>query len=161
MRWTESITLAAPVAHVYQAVADENELLCWSAWPQSTGFTCTIAGDGTTIGSEIRFTDPRRDQAMGAQRLVAAEPPTRVRYQLDNRGPFGLKLRPELEFRLADLGDRTRVDLLFDLPLPKPLELLARVTGFARRIRGLHQEDLRLLAEHEQRSPRPGSAAAT
>lgn len=155
MRWIESIIIDAPVAHVYQAVADENEVLRWSAWPASTGFTCAIAGDGTTVGSEIRYTDPRRDRAMGAQRLVAAEPPTRVSYQLDNRGPFGRRLRPTVEFRLTDLGGRTRTELLFDLPIPRPVELFARATGFARRIRGLHREDLRLLAEHVRPVPHP------
>ncbi len=59
MQWTESVTIDRPLARVRQAIADENELLQWSAWPEATGYTCRIDGDGRSIGSAIVFTDTK------------------------------------------------------------------------------------------------------
>jgi hypothetical protein len=55
VEWSESIVVNRPPQRVQQAIADENELMRWSAWPQATGFTCAVDGDGTSLGSAIVF----------------------------------------------------------------------------------------------------------
>lgn len=57
MRWSESIRIAAPSGRVYSAVRDQHTLMTWSAWPEATGFTCRVDGDGLSPGSQIVFTD--------------------------------------------------------------------------------------------------------
>lgn len=59
MQWTESIDVDRAAADVLSAIADENVLMRWSAWPQATGYTCAVDGDGTSVGSQIVFTDRR------------------------------------------------------------------------------------------------------
>lgn len=92
MKWTESIDIARPLAHVQRAIADEHQLMQWSAWPAATGYSCSVQGDGTSIGSEIVFRDPAGDE-QGRQRLTVASP-TRVEYRLRNRGPGGRDMPP-------------------------------------------------------------------
>lgn len=70
MKWTESIDVDAPLKQVQRAVADEHQLMHWSAWPAATGYTCSVDGDGTTVGSEIVFRDPAGTE-QGRQRLTA------------------------------------------------------------------------------------------
>jgi|GEM_PF-4966564 len=55
MQWTEGVMIDRPSAQVRAAVADENDLMAWSAWPQATGFACAVHGDGRSVGSENRI----------------------------------------------------------------------------------------------------------
>lgn len=153
MHWTVSIVVDRPRDQVQAAVADENDLMAWSAWPQATGYTCAVEGDGRSIGSEIVFTD-RKGREQGRQRLASVSP-TLVEYRLRNRGPGGRDITPEVDYRLEDLGDgRTRVHLDFRAtpPVPAPLRPLVRAT-LGRRVRRLHVEDLELLKAYVERQP--------
>lgn len=155
MQWTESIVVDRPLDQVRAAVADENELMLWSAWPRATGYTCAVEGDGTSIGSEIVFTD-RKGREQGRQRLTRVLP-GRVEYRLRNRGPGGRDITPEVDFRLSDLGGgRTEVSLDFraDPPVPAPLRWVV-VPLLARRVRRLHVQDLVDLKAHVERRPAP------
>lgn len=49
MQWTETITIETPRDSVYQAVRDQHTLMQWSAWPEATGFTCRVDGDGMNL----------------------------------------------------------------------------------------------------------------
>ncbi len=69
MHWTESIDVDRPVPEVRAAIADEHELMQWSAWPEATGYTCSVDGDGISPGSEIVFRD-RSGVVQGRQRLL-------------------------------------------------------------------------------------------
>jgi len=148
MRWTESIDVDRPVGEVRAAIADEHELMRWSAWPEATGYTCAVDGDGRSVGSAIVFRD-RKGVEQGRQRLSHLEP-DRVEYRLQNRGPGGRTITPEVDFRLepVDAG-RTRVHLDFRAAVPLPagprhvVELL-----LGRRVRRLHVRDLQQLKEH-------------
>lgn len=157
MEWTESIVVDRPLPEVQAAIADEHELMAWSAWPRATGYTCAVDGDGRSVGSAIVFRD-RRGVEQGRQRLSMVGP-ERVEYRLHNRGPGGRTMSPEVDFRLeaVDAG-RTRVHLDFRATAPLPagarhvVELL-----LGRRVRRLHVADLRQLKEHvEDRSVRRG-----
>lgn len=153
MQWTETIVVDRPIDVVQGAIADENELMQWSAWPEATGFTCAVDGDGRSLGSAIVFRD-RRGQEQGRQRLTRVEE-DRVEYRLLNRGPGGREMRPEVDFRLDRLGgDRTRVHLDFraTAPLPPGLRQLAELL-LGRRVRALHVKDLQLLKAHVERTP--------
>ena len=122
MRWTESIIVDRPISQVAAAIADENELMRWSAWPEATGYTCSVDGDGTSIGSCIVF-------------------------WLTNRGPGGRTMTPEVDFRFEPLGtDRTQVSLDFHVKVPLSA-LLRRIAEpvIARRVRALHVKDLEQL----------------
>ena len=44
MEWTESIVVDRPLKQVQAAIADEHELMAWSAWPNATGYTCAVDG---------------------------------------------------------------------------------------------------------------------
>lgn len=148
MEWTESIVIDRPLAVVHRAVADEHELMQWSAWPKATGYTCAVDGDGRSTGSAIVFRD-RAGTEQGRQRLTSVEP-NRIEYRLRNRGPAGREMTPEVDFRLDDLdGTRTRVHLDFraSAPLPTGVRQLAELV-LGRRVRRLHVEDLRLLKLH-------------
>lgn len=153
MEWTESIVVDRPLMQVQRAVADEHQLMRWSAWPEATGYTCAVHGDGSSLGSAIVFTD-RRGVEQGRQRLTRVEA-DRVEYRLANRGPAGREMKPEVDYRLDDLdGSRTRVHLDFraTAPLPPGLRQLAEVL-IGRRVRALHVKDLELLKAHVEAQP--------
>ncbi|RZT18233.1 polyketide cyclase/dehydrase/lipid transport protein [Mycobacterium sp. BK558] len=148
MEWSETVTIDQPLARVRQAIADENELLAWSAWPEATGYTCRIEGDGLSVGSAIVFTDAK-GTTQGRQELHSLDEHT-VDYRLRNRGPGGREMTPHLRFRLEDVdGDRTRVHLDFQAtaPLPPGLRHLVEAV-MGRRVRRLHIKDLQQLKQH-------------
>ncbi|HJX43858.1 MAG TPA: SRPBCC family protein [Geodermatophilus sp.] len=153
MHWTESIDVDRPVPEVRAAIADEHELMQWSAWPEATGYTCSVDGDGVSPGSEIVFRD-RSGVVQGRQRLLAASD-DRVEYRLRNRLPAGREMTPEVDFRIEDLGGgRSRVHLDFRAtpPLPPVLRQLAGLVA-GRRVRALHVRDLEQLKAHVERRP--------
>lgn len=148
MQWSESVIVDRPLAEVHPAVADQHQLMRWSAWPEATGFTCAVDGDGTSVGSAIVFRD-RRGREQGRQ-VVEEVSPTLVRNRLRNRGPGGREVRPEVDFRLEALDDRrTRVwlDFRIDPPLPPVLKQVAEAV-IRRRVRPLHVRDLEQLKAH-------------
>ena len=153
MEWTESIVVDRPLEQVHRAVADEHELMQWSAWPEATGYTCAVDGDGRSPGSAIVFRD-RRGVEQGRQRLAQVGR-DRVEYRLRNRGPFGRIMTPELDFRLEPLDPaRTRVHLDFraSAPLPAGVRHLVELV-LARWARRLHIEDLRRLKARVETVP--------
>ena len=153
MEWSVSIVVDRPLEQVQQAVADEHELMRWSAWPQATGFSCAVEGDGRSLGSAIVFRD-RAGVEQGRQHLTAVSP-GRVEYRLRNRGPGGRVMTPEVDFRLEPAGpSSTRVHLDFraTAPLPPGLRQLAEAV-IGRRVRALHVQDLEQLKTHVEHSP--------
>lgn len=153
MEWTESIVVDRPLEHVQRAIADERELMQWSAWPQATGFVCAIDGDGTSLGSAIVFRD-RNGVEQGRQRLTSVGP-DRVEYRLRNRGPGGREMTPEVDFRLEPVDEgRTTVHLDFraTAPLPPGVRQVVEVV-LGRRVRALHVQDLELLKSHVEKAP--------
>lgn len=153
MRWTESIEVDRPLDDVVRLVADQRELMRWSAWPEATGYRCAVDGDGTSPGSEIVFTDACGVE-QGRQRLTMVTR-TRVESRLSNRGPFGRTMSPEIDFRLEPVGSgRTRVLLDFraTVPLPAPLRQLAEAL-VGRRVRRLHARDLEQLKSAAESQP--------
>ena len=148
MEWSESIVVDRPPAQVHRAVADEHELMRWSAWPRATGYSCAVDGDGTSLGSAIVFTDPKGVE-QGRQRLTLVRP-DRVEYRLRNRGPRGREMTPQVDFRLEPAGEAaTTVSLHFraTVPLPPGLRHVAEAL-VGRRVRALHVEDLQALKAH-------------
>ena len=59
MKWTESVVVDRSSPVVLAAIANEHELMQWSAWPEATGYTCGVDGDGVSLGSSIVFTDAK------------------------------------------------------------------------------------------------------
>ena len=153
MQWTESIDVDRPVPEVRAAIADEHELMQWSAWPEATGYACAVDGDGRSPGSEIVFRD-RSGTVQGRQRLLRATG-DRVEYRLRNRVPGGREMTPEVDFRIEDLGGgRSRVHLDFRATPPVPALLRRLVEPLvARRVRALHVRDLEQLKAHVERRP--------
>lgn len=152
VRWTESVVIEGPIARVRQAVADENELLQWSAWPEATGYTCRIEGDGRSVGSAIVFSDAE-GTVQGRQVLQSVDE-NAVDYRMRNRGPGGRDMTPHVRYLLDDIdGGRTRVRLDFDATAPLPPGVRHVVEAFmGRRVRRLHVKDLAQLKAHvEQR----------
>ena len=153
MEWTETVDVERPLALVREAVLDQQQLMQWSAWPQATGFTCAVQGDGRSPGSQVVFRD-RAGTVQGRQTITEVGA-TVVRNRLANRAPFGREITPEVVFRLEELGsERTRVHLEFRgrAPLPAPLRQLAEVP-LGRWVRRLHVRDLAQLKEHVERQP--------
>ena len=72
MEWSESIVVDRPLTRVQAAIVDEHRLLAWSAWPEATGYTCAVEGDGRSIGSAIVFRD-RAGVEQGRQLLTRIE----------------------------------------------------------------------------------------
>ena len=143
--WTESIEVGQPADKVLSAVLDQHTLMRWSAWPQATGYSCAVDGDGTSPGSSIVFTSPAGEE-MGRQTIVGIGDFT-VSNRLRNRGPGGKVIEPEVDFRVESVGaHRSRVLLDFRVtpPVPGPLQPLARLY-LNRKIRPLHRDDLRNL----------------
>jgi hypothetical protein len=146
------VVIDRPRPEVLAAIADEHQLMQWSAWPRATGYSCAVDGDGVSPGSAIVFTDARgREQGRQVLVSVASD---RVEYRLRNRGPGGRPMTPEVDFRLEAAGaGRTRVLLDFRAtpPLPAGLRLLAEL-AVRGRVRRLHVEDLRLLKQHVEQN---------
>ena len=153
MEWTESIIVERPVPQVQEAIADEHQLMAWSAWPEATGYSCAVDGDGRSLGSAIVFRDSSGTER-GRQRLTKVEA-GRVEYRLRNDGPGGRAMTPEVDFRIEPLdGSRSRVHLDFRAraPLPPGVRHLVELL-LARRVRRLHVEDLELLKAHVEKTP--------
>jgi Polyketide cyclase / dehydrase and lipid transport len=153
VEWTENIVVDRPLAVVQAAIADEHRLMTWSAWPRATGYSCSVDGDGRSIGSAIVFRD-RAGVEQGRQCLTRVEP-DRVEYRLRNKGPRGRDMTPEVDFRLEALDDsHTRVHLDFRATAPLPpgvRQVVEQLLG--RRVRRLHVEDLELLKAHVESVP--------
>ncbi len=153
MHWTEGINVDRPVPEVRAAVADEHEPMRWSAWPEATGDTCSVDGDGRSPGSGIVFRDAS-GTVQGRRRLLRATD-DRVEYRLRDRVPGGREMTPEVDFRVEDLGGgRSRVHLDFRATPPVPALLRRLVEPLvARRVRTLHVRDLEQLEAHVERRP--------
>ena len=153
MEWTESIVVDRPIDQVQAAIADEHQLMAWSAWPKATGYSCAVDGEGRSIGSAIVFRD-RAGVEQGRQRLTRVET-ERVEYRLRNKGPRGRDMTPEVDFRLDALDDsHTRVHLDFRAaaPLPPGVRQIAELL-LGRRVRRLHVEDLAQLKARVENGP--------
>ncbi len=151
MRWTETIVIEGPPATVHDAIADQNALMQWSAWPAATGYSCAVDGDGRTIGSDIVFRNADGVE-QGRQKLTAVTDDC-IEYRLRNRGPGGRDIAPEVDFRLESIdAARTRVHLDFRAraPLPPGIRQLAELV-IGRRVRRLHREDLEFLKKYVER----------
>ncbi|MEE8601121.1 MAG: SRPBCC family protein [Euzebya tangerina] len=148
VQWTESIVIDAPAEVVRIAMMDQAHVMGWSAWPEATGFTCAVEGDGSSPGSEIVF---RNDdgQVQGRQRIVKVDDQV-IHNVMENKGPFGKTLRPSVDFRVTPIGqDRTRASLEFEaaLPFPPILRRLVRIP-MSRWVRNLHRKDMAMLKEY-------------
>jgi hypothetical protein len=153
VEWSESIDVDRPIAQVQAAIADEHELMAWSAWPAATGYSCAVDGNGRSVGSAIVFRSPDGVE-QGRQRLTRVAP-DRVEYRLRNRGPRGRDITPEVDFRLEPLGDaatRVHLDFRATVPLPPGLRHAAELL-LGRRVRRLHVLDLRQLKDHVEARP--------
>ncbi len=153
MEWSESIDVDRPIAQVQAAIADEHELMAWSAWPAATGYSCAVDGNGRSVGSAIVFRSPDGVE-QGRQRLTRVAP-DRVEYRLRNRGPRGRDITPEVDFRLQPLDDaatRVHLDFRATVPLPPGLRHVAELL-LGRRVRRLHVLDLRQLKDHLETRP--------
>lgn len=160
MQWIESITIDRPKATVYAAVVDQHVLMQWSAWPEATGFTCRVEGDGTSPGSQIVFSDAE-GVVQGRQTLLS-EDGTLVRNQMKNRGPRGRDIEPRVDFRVEELGPTsTRVSLEFEVepPVPALLKPIA-ARWLTKSIRPLHVKDLEQLKALVERDAESSPSAA-
>jgi carbon monoxide dehydrogenase subunit G len=144
MRWRESIHVDQPPDTVLEAIRDQHVLMQWSAWPEATGYTCAVDGDGRSVGSEIVFRSSDGVE-QGRQRITAVEE-NAVRNTMRNRGPRGTWVEPTVDFRVEPEGNGSLVHLDFEVTPPVP-RLLRPVANryLTRRIRPLHVEDLRRL----------------
>ncbi|MEM9748367.1 MAG: SRPBCC family protein [Actinomycetota bacterium] len=145
MRWTETIVIEASPERVFEAQLDQGDVMAWSAWPEATGFTCGVEGDGRTVGSEIVFRD-KKGAVQGRQRIVEVHD-LRVTNRLENRGPFGTTITPRVDFIATPLDDgRTRAALDFEAEVPLPFGLRHLVQAvMSRWARKLHVKDLQQL----------------
>jgi hypothetical protein len=144
MRWTESIYVDRPVDVVFGAVLDQNILMQWSAWPEATGYSCSVDGDGRSVGSSIVFVNTDGVE-QGRQWITGVEGRV-VRNKLRNQGPRGTFTEPTVDFRVEPEAAGSRVFLDFDItpPVPRPMRPLANLY-LKRKVRPLHIEDLRRL----------------
>ncbi len=144
MRWTESVYIERPVDVVFDAVLDQNVLMQWSAWPEATGYTCKVDGDGRSVGSSIVFVNA--DGAEQGRQWITGVDGHVVRNRLRNRVSKNRYTEPTVDFRVEPEGSGTRVFLDFDItpPVPRPMRPLAN-RYLTRKVRPLHVEDLRRL----------------
>ena len=127
---------------VQAVIADEQQLMQWSAWPQATGFTCAIDGDGRSLGSAIVFRDGKGVE-QGRQRLTPVTPgPGLVPAAQPRPGRSGHDPRGRLPARARrPVPNRVHFDFRADVPLPAGLRHLAEAV-MGRRVRALHVKDL-------------------
>jgi uncharacterized protein YndB with AHSA1/START domain len=138
VEYTESITVAASVADIYDAVRMQEALMQWSAWPSTTGSTCsTENADGRTGARTVYFSKGKR---FGYQEVTHLVPNRRVDIALFSAGP---PQKPRMSFVLTPLdAGRTRVDFQWHNELPRPFNLLLRLFGIVRWTRQMHVKDL-------------------
>ena len=86
----------------------------------------------------------------------------RIAHRLENQGPFGRTMRPEVDFVVDPVSDeRSRVSLVFNAAAPLPFGLRHVVElGMGRWVRRLHVKDLQMLKHYVesgdlQRTPLP------
>lgn len=125
IEWSESVDINRSSEEVLNAVRDPHLLLQWSAWPQATGYTCAVDGDGTSPGSSIVFTSPAGEE-MGRQTITQTTATT-VRNRLRNRSPGGRTIEPEIDFHVEPRGpgrSHVRLDFRITPPIPALLHPL-------------------------------------
>lgn len=159
MKWIESISIDAPADEVFDRMLDQDDVMGWSAWPEATGFTCAVDGDGESPGSEIVFTDDD-GRVQGRQTIVSVDRRARVVHnRMENRGPFGRTFTPRVDFKVEQLGERrsrAMIDFENHVPLPTPLrQVVDAVMG--RWVRRLHVKDLEQLKAQAEAASAGGS----
>ena len=138
VKYTEEITVDAPVEQVYDDIRLQEHLMRWSAWPKETKSTCTVEGaDGETGAKTVFFTKGKR---VGHQEVVRLKENEEVVLTLVGPGP---PHRPKLTFEILSEGNkRTRVMAHFINELPRPFNAIWRFAGLMKWTREMHRKDL-------------------
>ncbi|MEL7273927.1 MAG: SRPBCC family protein [Pseudomonadota bacterium] len=136
--YTETITVNAPVANVYDDIRLQEHLMRWSAWPQETKSTCTVEGDDGTVGAKTAFFT--KGKRVGYQEVVALKENKEVALTLVGPGP---PHKPRLTFELTSTGpEETRVDAHFVNQLTRPFNIIWKFAGLSNWTRKMHVKDL-------------------
>lgn len=139
VQYVERVEVEAPAPKVFEAVASQEALMRWSAWPAATQSQCRVVGADRAVGATIEFLKDGR--VTGSQKVTRLVEGSRVEIELADPSPFGQ--RPLVHFQVNPLaGDRTEVLLEFDNTIRRPFHLLVRFAGIAKWVRGLHRKDL-------------------
>ncbi|MEO1746189.1 MAG: SRPBCC family protein [Pseudomonadota bacterium] len=136
--YTETITVNAPVADVYDDIRLQEHLMRWSAWPQETKSTCTVEGEDGTVGAKTAFFT--KGKRVGYQEVVALKENKEVALTLVGPGP---PHKPRLTFELTPIGpEQTRVDAHFVNELTRPFNIIWKFAGLSNWTRKMHVKDL-------------------
>lgn len=138
VQYVESITIAAPVGEVYDSVRMQETLMQWSAWPSTTGSTCsTENADGKPGARTVFFSKGKR---LGYQEVTHVVPNTQVDIALFSAGP---PQKPRMSYMFTSLdAHTTRVDLHWHNEITRPFNVLLRLFGIVRWTRQMHLKDL-------------------
>ena len=150
--WSEFIDIDRPIDQVYPALRDQHILMQWSVWPQATGYTYVVDGDGTSAGSSVIFSAPSGEEA--GRQTITAVTATSIHSRLRYRGFGGRVVEPEVDLHAEPLNPgRTRVKLNFRIEpsMPAVLQAVARLI-LSVRVRPLHRKDLRNLKQLLERA---------
>ena len=136
--YTESITVNAPVADVYDDIRLQEHLMRWSAWPLETKSTCTVEGNDGTVGTKTAFFT--KGKRVGHQEIVALKENKEVALTLVGPGP---PHKPRLTFELTPSGPQnTRVDAHFVNEFTRPFNIIRQFAGLSKWTRSMHVKDL-------------------
>ncbi|MEM6955856.1 MAG: SRPBCC family protein [Myxococcota bacterium] len=143
--YTESVTVNASSADVYDDIRLQRRLMRWSAWPQETGSKCAVdtahaepKADGE-VGARTVFYS-KKGKRIGHQAIVRLEPGREVEMTLEGAGP---PHSPTMTFELMpQANEQTRVHLHFENRFPRPFNAVWHFFGLSRWTRRMHVKDL-------------------
>ena len=136
VEWTENIVVDRPLEQVHHAVADEHELMQWSAWPEATGYTCAVDGDGRSTGSAIVFRDRR-----GVERSYEFLDLVVSWINLED-SVVPRTCRGYVAARAGDVAEVAKRDQVFRIELERRLKRVARFVELSGLEQGLAEHDM-------------------
>jgi uncharacterized protein YndB with AHSA1/START domain len=123
----------APIERVWELWADPRQLERW--WGPPT-HPSTVETHALAVGGEVTYfmTDPNGERSHGRWRVTAVDPPRALAFTdgyADQDGkPSPDSPSTEVQVRLREHGDGTRMDLRFTFESPAHMEQLERWGAF-------------------------------
>jgi len=140
VQYIETITVAAPVSKVYDAIRFQEQLMAWSAWPIETNSQCFVKNTDGIVGAQTVYS--KNGKEFGYQEITDLVENEKVSFFLKSYvAPFEKDVR--LSFVLKELPNhQTEINLWFKEYLKKPHFLIAYFGGILNWVHGMHLKDL-------------------
>ncbi len=148
VEYTEEISVDDEVSAVYDRIRFQRDLMLWSAWPSTTGSTCSVEGNDGQVGARTVFFN-KKGERFGYQEVMSTRENEYVDFELFGGG--GPPHKATMRFQLIPEGPkRTRVKLHFVNTIQRPFPIPVQLAGFVKWTREMHVKDLNGLKHYSE-----------